>query len=309
MANVKVNLRGRVLDVPEEMTLTGGTFACSGCGSILGTKLVLKALGKNTIMVNPAGCMTLTATWPFTPYAVPWVHSAIENAGATATGILMGLKAQGLDKKINVLCYAGDGATYDIGFQALSGMVYRKEKIIYVCNNNSSYANTGFQKSGATPIGARTKTSEPGKCCPLGNPLPRKNMAKMLAMNNCDYVATATVGFPEDLINKIKKAAATDGPSFIDLLTPCIPGWLIDESKTIEVSRLMVETGMWPLYEIENKKFTLSYKPKMTPVEEALKLQGRFKHLKPEHVRLIQNTVNKEWTMINAGKFWESDEY
>jgi pyruvate ferredoxin oxidoreductase beta subunit len=309
MANVKVNMRGKVFDVTDETLLTGGTFACSGCGAILGTKLALKALGKDTIMVNSAGCMTLTATWPFTPYGVPWFHSAIENAAATASGILMGLKAKKLDKKVNVLCFCGDGATYDIGFQALSGMVYRKEHIIYVCYNNGAYANTGFQKSGATPVGARTKTSEPGKCCPLGNPLPRKNMAKILAMNGCSYVATASISNPDDFMNKLKKAAAQDGPAYIDLLVTCIPGWLVEEAKSIEIARTMVDAGIWPLYEIENKKFTLSVKPKMIPVDDALKLQGRFKHLKPEHIKLIQDTVNKEWSLINDGRFWESDEY
>ncbi|MBW3015116.1 pyruvate synthase subunit beta [Candidatus Woesearchaeota archaeon] len=309
MGNVKVNIRGNVFDVPEEKFLTGGTFACSGCGPILGTKLALKALGKNTIIINPAGCMTLTTTWPFTPYNVPWIHSAIENAGSTAAGILMGLISQKKDKDTHVLCYAGDGATYDIGFQALSGMAYRKEKIIYVCYNNSSFANTGFQRSAATPIGARTKTSEPGKCCPLGNILPRKNMSKMLAMSHCDYVATACVAYPKDYMDKLKKAASIDGPAFIDLLCPCIPGWLIKESDTIEVGRAMVETGIWPLYDILHKKFTLSHKPKMLPIEEALKLQGRFKHLNAEHIKLIQGIVNKEWEMINSGRFWESEEY
>jgi len=309
MVDVNVNMKGNVFPVSSEKLLTGGTFACSGCGPILGTKLALKALGKNTIMVNSAGCMTLTATWPFTPYNVPWVHSAIENAASTASGILMGLKAQGLDKKINVLCYAGDGATYDIGFQALSGMVYRKEKIIYVCYNNSSFANTGFQRTAATPVGARTKTSEPGKKCELGNVLPRKNMAKMMAMNNCDYVATACVSYPKDFMDKLKKASTVDGPSFIDLLCPCIPGWLINESDTIEVGKLMVESGMWPLYELENKKFNLSYKPKMVPVLDALKVQGRFKHLCSHDIEMIQGLVNKEWEFINSGKFFESSEY
>ncbi|MEA3430661.1 MAG: thiamine pyrophosphate-dependent enzyme [Nanoarchaeota archaeon] len=309
MVDVKVNLKGQMLNVSKDNLLTGGTFACSGCGPILGTKLALKALGKNTIMVNPAGCMTLTATWPFTPYKVPWVHSAIENAASTASGILMGLKAQGLDKNTNVLCYAGDGASYDIGFQSLSAMTYRKEKIIYVCYNNSSFANTGFQRTAATPLGARTKTSEPGKVCSLGNVLPRKNMSKMLAMSHCDYVATACVAFPKDFMDKLKKAASIDGPSFIDLLCPCIPGWLMKESDTIEVGRLMIETGIWPLYEILHKKFTLSHKPKMLPVEKALEKQGRFKHLCKENFVQIQKIVSKEWDMINAGRFWESEEY
>jgi pyruvate ferredoxin oxidoreductase beta subunit len=291
MGNVKVNIKGKVLEVPQEDLVTGGTFACSGCGAILGTKLALKALGPNTIMVNSAGCMTLTVTWPFTPYKVPWVHSAIENAGATATGILMALKAQKLDKKVNVLCYAGDGASYDIGLQALSGMVARRERIIYVCYNNASFANTGFQHSSATPYGARTKTSEPGKECPLGNVLPRKNLAKMMAMNGAEYVATASVAYPIDFINKLRKAKELKGPVFIDLLTHCVPGWLHDDANGIQVGQAMVESGMWPLYEIHNKKVTITHKPKMIPVTKAIKMQGRFKHLCNKNIKEIQGIV------------------
>lgn len=309
MADVKVNLKGNIIEVPKEDLVTGGTFACSGCGAILGTKLALKALGKDTIMINPAGCMTLTATWPFTPYKVPWVHSAIENAGATATGVLMALKAQGLDKKVHVLAFAGDGASYDIGLQALSGFIARREHIIYICYNNSSFANTGFQHSSATPYGARTKTSEPGKCCPIGNILPRKNLAKMMAINGAEYVATASVSHPIDFIEKINKAKDLEGPVFIDLLTHCVPGWLIGDGNGIQIGQKMVESGMWPLYEIHNKKVTITYKPKMIPVKEALELQGRFKHLTDKHITEIQGIVNKEWELINSNKFWESEEY
>ena len=306
---VIVNIKGEMLTVPKEDLVTGGTFACSGCGAILGTKLALKGLGPNTIMVNPAGCMTLTATWPFTPYKVPWIHSAIENAGATAAGILMALKAQGKDKDTHILCYAGDGASYDIGLQSLSGFIARKERIIYVCNNNSSFANTGFQRTSATPYGARTKTSEPGILQPLGNALPRKNLAKMMAINGAEYVATASVAYPADFIKKLQKAKTMKGPVFIDLLTHCVPGWLHNDDNGIEVGQKMVESGIWPLYEIENRKVTINHKPKMIPVEEAFKMQGRFKHLTPPQIKEIQKIVSKEWEHINAGNFWLSEEY
>ena len=134
-------------------------------------------------------------------------------------------------------------------------------------------------------------------------------MAKMLAMNHCDYVATACIAFPKDYMDKLKKAAAVEGPAFIDLLCPCIPGWLINENETVKVGKLMVESGLWPLYEIENMKFKLSYKPKMIPVHEALKPQGRFKHLCKSDIRKIQSIVDKEWKLINSGRFWESEEY
>ena len=290
-------------EMQKEHLLTGGTFACSGCNPILGTRLVLIALGKNTILVNTAGCMTLTATWPFTPYKVPWVHGAIENGGAVATGISRGLKALGKDKDTHVVVYAGDGATYDIGLQSLAGMVHRQEKVIYVCYNNCQLANTGHQCSAATTKYAKTTTT------PLGNPLPRQHMAKMMAMNDASYCATACTAFPFDFIMKLRKAAKIEGASFIDLLAPCEPGWITEPHETIKAGKLMVESGIWPLYEIENKKITISHKPQMIPVSEALKIQGRFKHLTEEEMSDIQATVIKEWEMITKGRFWEAEEY
>jgi len=198
MADVNFDIKS---EKKKPHLITGGTFACSGCGAILGTKLTLVALGKNTILINTSGCMTLTATWPFTPYKVPWVHGAIENGGSVAAGILMGLKSQKKDKNVNIVVYAGDGATYDIGLQALSGMVHRKEKIIYICYNNCQFANTGHQCSAATQQYSRTSTTPP----PIGNPLPRKNMAKMMALNGADYCATACVSFPFDFIKKLTR--------------------------------------------------------------------------------------------------------
>ncbi|MBW2978761.1 pyruvate synthase subunit beta [Candidatus Woesearchaeota archaeon] len=302
MADVNFDIKS---EKKKPHLITGGTFACSGCGAILGTKLTLVALGKNTILINTSGCMTLTATWPFTPYKVPWVHGAIENGGSVAAGILMGLKSQKKDKNVNIVVYAGDGATYDIGLQALSGMVHRKEKIIYICYNNCQFANTGHQCSAATQQYSRTSTTPP----PIGNPLPRKNMAKMMALNGADYCATACVSFPFDFIKKLRKASTMKGASFIDLLTPCEPGWMVNSRDTLKAGKLMVETGMWPLYEIENKKITLSYKPKMLPAVKALQMQGRFKHLKQEQVTQIQLAIVKEWEMITKGKYWEADEY
>jgi len=296
-------------DVPREELITGGTFACSGCNAILGKKLAIKALGKNTIIVNATGCMTLTASNRFTPYKVPWVFNAIENAASTASGILMGLKAQGKDKDANVMCYAGDGSSYEIGLQSLSGMVQRRENIIYICYNNSSFANTGFQHSSATPYGARTTTTPVGKNNPVGNLLPRRHLAKVMAASGAAYVATASTSYPFDYIRKLQKAAKVEGAKFIDLLTPCMPGWLIKDDEGIKVGKMMVETGIWPLYEIENGIFKLSKEPEMKPVEEALKLQGRFNHLSKREIEKIQGIINKEWELIKAGRYWEANEY
>lgn len=302
MADIDFNIKE---EMKKPHLITGGTFACAGCNPILGIRLMLIALGKNVIMVNSSGCMTLTATWPFTPYKIPWVHGAIENGGSVAAGILMGLKALKKDKDTHVVVYAGDGATYDIGLQSLAGMIHRNEKIIYICYNNCQFANTGHQATSATEKYARTTTTPP----PIGNPLPRKNMAKMMAMGGAEYCATACVSYPFDFIKKLRKAATIEGSVFIDLLAPCEPGWLVKPNETLKAGKMMVESGMWPLYEIEKKKFTINHTPKMTPVREVLKMQGRFKHLTEEQIVEIQKTVVKEWEMITKARFWEAEEY
>jgi pyruvate ferredoxin oxidoreductase beta subunit len=295
--------------IPKDEFMTGGHFACAGCMPALSIKLTLKALGKNTIIINPSGCMTLTTTYPFTPYKVPWILNAIENAASTASGIIHGLKAIKKDKKVNVVCHAGDGATYDLGIGALSGIVQRKENIIYICYNNSSFANTGFQHSSATPYGARTTTTPPGVKNPVGNLLPRKNMAKVMAAHGAPYVATACTSYPFDFMNKLRKAAKIKGTKFIDILCPCVLGWKLHPSKGVEVGRLMVQTGIWPLYEIEDGKFKLNLIPNLKPVQKAFELQGRFKHLRKKDIKKIQGIVNKEWKLLKQGKYWETFEY
>jgi pyruvate ferredoxin oxidoreductase beta subunit len=298
-----------VKEIPTEELFKGGALTCAGCGPMIGLKLVLKALGKKTIIISSSGCLTLTATYPYSPYKVPWLHLAIENAGAAATGVLMGMRSQKKEKNVNVVCYSGDGATYDIGFQSLSGMSERYENIIYICYNNSTYANTGYQQSAATPLGAETSTTPPGKELKIGNVMPRKNMARIMAAHGMPYVATACVSYPIDFIQKLQKAAKINGPKFIDLLCPCPPGWDFETSETVEMGRLMVQSGLWPLFEVDNKQFRISMKPQMIPIEEAFKKQQRFSHLKPEHIKEIQRIVSTEWALLNAGKFWEAEEW
>ncbi|MBT3985759.1 pyruvate synthase subunit beta [archaeon] len=292
----------------QEEHMTGGTFACSGCQAVYGLRLLQMALGKKMIIVNSAGCMTLTATYPYTCYKTPWLFNAIENAAPTATGIEKGLKAQGKDD-VTVVCYAGDGASYEIGFGPLSGAAYRNDNILYICYNNFNYANTGHQVSPATQEFARTKTTPIGTKNKLGNIIPRKNLAKLMALHDIPYAATASTGYQHDFIDKVRKASKIKGFKFIDLLCACEPGWLVKTHEMNKVSKLMVDTGMWPMYEIEKKKVTINMKPLMTPVETALKMQGRYAHLTPELIQKVQKLVNKEWEMINAGKFWEADEY
>ncbi|MFH1972320.1 MAG: thiamine pyrophosphate-dependent enzyme [archaeon] len=292
----------------QEEFMTGGTFACSGCQPVYGLRLLQMALGKKVIIVNAAGCMTLTANHPYTCYNVPWLFNAIENAASTATGIAKGLEVQG-KKDITVVCYAGDGASYDIGMASLSGAAHRNDNILYICYNNFNFANTGHQVNSATQEFARTNTTPIGKMNKLGNLLPRKNLAKIMALHNVPYVATASTGYQHDFIDKVRKASKIKGFKFIDLLCACEPGWLVKTHEMNKVSKLMVDTGMWPLYEIENRQVKVSLKPPMKPVEDALSLQGRYAHITPPIMKKIQEKVNKEWELINSGKFWESEEY
>ena len=233
----------------------------------------------------------------------PWIHLAIENAAAGASGIRAALK-QRRKKNINVICYAGDGATYDIGFQSLSSAVERGDKFIYICYNNQSFSNTGVQKSGATPEKAYTTTT------PKGNPFKRKPLVKIMAAHGMPYTATACVSFPMDYMKKLRKASKINGPSFIDLLCPCPTGWGFHSSRMVEVGKLAVLTGAWPLYEIENGKFKLTYTPaKLLPVERYLSLQYRFKHLDKKEINEIQRKINEEWFLLEKGKYWEAEEY
>ncbi|MBD3155788.1 MAG: pyruvate synthase subunit beta [Candidatus Aenigmarchaeota archaeon] len=293
-------------DVPEEKFIVGGSAACQGCGAVLGLKLTLKALGKKTIIVNSSGCMTLLPVYPYTPFKVPWIHVAIENGGAVASGICRALKMKGRTG-VNVVVYAGDGATYDIGFQALSGALERGDNFIYVCYNNESFGNTGVQRSSATPYGAYTTTTPPGKNSHVGNPKQRKPLNKIVAAHGIPYVATASVAYPIDYIRKLQKASKIKGPKFINLLSPCQPGWGFDTYNTIDVGKLAVDTGFWPLYEIENGKFRLTMNPgKLKPVEEFLKTQVRFKHLQKKDIMLIEQDIKNKWRKLLKGNFWES---
>ncbi len=291
-------------DIPDENILTGGHAACAGCGAAIGLRLALLALGKKTIVINSAGCFTLLPTYPYTPFKVPWIHLAIENAGAAATGIYYGLKALKKEKNVTILAYIGDGATYDIGLQSLSAACESGANFIYVCYDNQNFANTGVQRSSATPEKAYTTTT------PFGNPFKRKPITKIIAAHEIPYVATATIGHPLDFINKLKKAQKIKGAKFIDLLTPCQPGWGYNTNNAVKVSKAAVDTCAWPLYEIENGKFSLTYKPsKIKNIEEYFSLQKRFSHLKKEEIKEIQNIVLKEWEMLVQGKFWDAVEY
>jgi len=284
--------------IPDVELFSRGHNACFGCGAALAMRLIMKAAGKNTIVTQATGCMEVVSTpYPMTAWEVPYIHSAFENAAATASGIYRALKAQG-DKDTKVLAIAGDGGTFDIGLQALSGALERNEKITFICYDNEAYMNTGIQRSGATPLHAFTTTTPEGRKI-HGNLVGKKRMPLIAAAHGIPYVATANVAYPQDLIKKVKKALEMQ-PSYLQILCPCIPGWKMPQNLTIEIAKLAVETRMQPLYEIENGKLTLTNNvenPK--PLESYLKLQGRFKHFfKPENKNLIielKKQINEEW--------------
>lgn len=289
-----------IKDIPLEECLSPGTSACSGCPGLLGLRLALKVLGKDTVIVNPAGCMTLLVVYPYTPVRGSWLHLAFENAAAGASGIKNALEARGKD--MHVLAYGGDGATYDIGLQSLSGALERQEKIIYICYDNEAYGNTGFQKSGATPYASSTTTTPVGKAKPAGYEGRKKNLYEIVKAHNIPYLATASISHPLDYMQKVYRAAKAneEGPAFILLFAPCPTGWGFDNSLTIEYARKAVESGIWALKETDHGNERVTYIPKRMPVEKYLEGQGRFSHLfhpvrQQEVIDKIQKQVDEEW--------------
>jgi pyruvate ferredoxin oxidoreductase beta subunit len=267
-----------------------GHTACAGCGQSLAARLVLEASGPNTVIINNTGCLEVFSTkYPESAWAVPWIHSLFENAAAVASGVEAGLKYLGTKDAINVIAQAGDGGTADIGLQALSGMLERGHDVLFVCYDNEAYMNTGVQRSGLTPFSSNTTTSPTGaQSC--GNLRPKKPVPEIANAHGIPYVATASVGFPQDLTRKVKKALSIKGPKYLQIHVPCPLGWRHDPGLTFQVGKLAVETGLYPLFEYENGTRAAVRQIQPKPVEEYLKVQGRFKHLlsKPEEVRKVQ---------------------
>lgn len=286
-------------DLPETELFTGGSSACAGCGSTMGLRLALKSLGSRTVIVNASGCMTLLPLYPDTPLKVSWIHNAIENAASTAAGVRHGLDMQGFED-VNVAVYAGDGATYDIGFASLSAAAAKNERIIYICYNNQSYGNTGFQWSTATPFGSETKTTPRGQKNPVGTTEVHKDMLKIMGAHRV-YAATVSLAYPVDMINKINRAKERKGFSYIELLVSCTAGWNYDPRLTVKMSRLAVRTGMWPLYEIDDGVLTLNRDFKtLEPIDEYLALQGRYRQLPPEGVDKLKSIISRHWEELKA---------
>lgn len=293
-----------------EDRLVAGHGMCLGCGIPLIFKVVLRATEDPLIIANATGCMEVCTTiFPRTSWNTTWLHSAFENAASTIAGVeamYKSLKRQGKipeDRTIKFLGVGGDGGTYDIGLQALSGAMERGHNIVYLCYDNNAYANTGGQRSSATPFGASATTSPAGTKSP-GKLQWRKDLTKILAAHNIPYAAQASPTRWQDLYNKAKKAFETEGPAFLNVLCLCPTEWKYEESMGIELAKTAVDTCVWPLYEVENGRYKINYKPReKKPVLEWIKPQGRFRHLfKEENAWVLeefQKKVDEEWEELN----------
>ncbi len=272
-----------------------GHLACAGCGATLAMRFALKALGEQTILVLPACCWTILAgPFPYSAVKVPLFHTAFETGASTASGVKAALEIRG-DRETTVAAWAGDGGTFDIGIQALSGAAERNDDILYFCYDNEAYMNTGIQRSSATPFGTWTTTT------PVKHPKgqPKKNMVEIMAAHRIPYTATCSVAFPDDLMRKVNKAKTIRGMKFIHIFSPCPTGWKAPSSQAVKIARLAVHTKVFPLYEIEGGvRYNINVEPKNLPVEEYLRLQGRFSHLTDEDLQAIQETVDREWERL-----------
>ncbi|MGC8572504.1 MAG: pyruvate ferredoxin oxidoreductase [Caldisphaera sp.] len=314
MSETKKVLRIKSLyDLPREELFISGHGLCPGCTAGTIMRMLTKVTGKDTIVVNATGCVEVSTTrYPYSNWLIPWLHSAFENSGASASGIVAAIKAmkrKGImdkDKDVKVVVVAGDGGTVDIGLQSLSGMLERKDPVMYVLYDNEAYMNTGIQRSGSTPHGAWTTTTPAGKVW-RGEWRDKKDIAGIAAAHHIPYVATANPAYPMDMINKFARGleVLNEGPSFIQVLMACTTGWRFDPALGITISRLATETGIFPIYEIDHGNFRVTFPiMKRKPVKEYLKLQGRFAHLTDEEINEIQKMVDQKVETINkmAGK-------
>ncbi len=288
--------------------LAPGHRLCAGCAESIVVRQVLHAVGQPVVVASPTGCLEVsTSPYPYTSWRVPWIHNAFENVASTISGVetmYRSLVKQGKleDKGIKFVVFAGDGATYDIGLQFLSGALERGHKFLYVCLNNEAYMNTGIQRSSATPLGAWTTTSPVGDAVP-GKRENRKDITAIVAAHDIPYVAQAAPHAWRDLMTKAQKAISADGPSFINVLVPCQRGWRHPAEETIAITKLAVETCVWPLYEVVDGEWKLNYRPSpKKPITDWLQSQGRFRHLlTPENTHIVdslQEIVDRQWDKL-----------
>jgi len=292
--------------VTTEELLAPGHRACQGCGLGINIRLALKVLGKDTMVLTPASCWSgVGSSYQESTWEVPWMQTLFENVSPVAGGIVAAQeklmeKGKTASRKMNVLCVAGDGGTADIGLGSLSGALERGHNFIYMCNDNEAYMNTGIQRSSSTPHGAATTTTPVGKV-QSGQQTWKKDVPAIVADHNIPYMATACASYPFDFMAKIKKAAEVEGPAYIHVFSVCPTGWRVPPNMTIDIGKLAVETRFFPIYEVVNGVYTLNVNPaKPKPMEEYIKPQGRFRHLKPDDIAEIQANVDRNWKVLMA---------
>lgn len=276
-----------------------GHKACGGCGGALAVRGALKVLGRRSVAVVPAGCMSAVAfNYPQLCFANNAIISTFAGTASMMTGIEAGLRALG-KKDFQVVGFAGDGGTGDIGIQALSGAIERNDNVLYICYDNEAYMNTGIQKSTLTPFGARTTTTPVGSKV-QGNRSFKKNMFEIVAAHGITYAATASVGYLPDFLNKVEKASKIQGTKYIHVIAPCPTGWGIKTEDCIEVAKEVVDCGLWYLAEFENGEFKLNKRPKeFTSIDSYIKRQGRFKHMTDEDIENVVKVRDQKWNFIN----------
>jgi pyruvate ferredoxin oxidoreductase beta subunit len=300
-------------DLPREELFAPGHRMCAGCGAAIAMRWITKTVGPNAVIVNATGCVEVTTTpYPETAWMHPYIHVAFENSAAVASGVEAAIKAlrrkgrwDAGDTKVVVI--AGDGGTYDIGLQSLSGMLERRHGVLYILYDNEAYMNTGIQRSGSTPKYAWTTTTPVGTAL-RGKVQWKKDIMGIVMAHRVPYAATASVAYILDMANKIRTALeyTEEGPTFLHIYAPCVPGWRYPENKTVEIARLAVETGYFPLYEWDHGKLKLNPpsnnhldKSKRKPLKEYLKLQGRFAHLTEQEITEIEKELDAYWEYLS----------
>jgi pyruvate/2-oxoacid:ferredoxin oxidoreductase beta subunit len=283
------------LDADEREFMCSGHAACPGCGAVIALRVFTKAMGENTILVIPASCTgVIVGVYPQSVMRIPVVHAPMPAGASVASGLRAALDMRG-DTDTTVVAWAGDGGTFDIGFQALSGAVERNEDFIYVCYDNEAYMNTGVQRSSSTPYGAWTMTT-PGQDWKR---LRKKNIVEALVAHRIPYVATANIAFPEDLVRKVKKAKSIKGSKFLHIFASCPPGWRIPSEMSVKVARMAVQANIFPLYEVEDGiRYTINYRDSQRPVQDYFGIQGRFSHLTADDLEEIQKMVEEDWALL-----------
>ncbi|MFH0815337.1 MAG: 3-methyl-2-oxobutanoate dehydrogenase subunit beta [Methanobacteriota archaeon] len=284
--------------IPVEEYMRSGHVGCLGCGATMTMRYALKALGPKTVMSIPACCWAvMPGVFPLKCLDVPMLYTAFETTGASISGLRAAYDKQGRED-INVVGFAGDGGTADIGIQALSGMVERGTNVFYIMYDNEAYMNTGIQRSSATPVGAWTTTTPVGSRQDWKRQ-PKKNMMDIMVAHKIPYAATASVAYPEDFIKKLRKARDVKGPKFFHVYAPCPTGWRLPPEKTVEISRMATDACVFPIYEVENGVIKINRKPaKKISFMDYMAMQGRFRHLPASVVEEIQKGIDREWEIL-----------